>query len=330
MSQRSLRTRLGVAFAAVALGAVALTACSGETESTVAEGTDTTGTTEEVDYFFSEGDAPENPERVLALWRVGSVLADLGVVPVGALEGELAEEELTDEQWATVDDVPAVGTYEGVDIEKVIELDPDLIIGMDNGGLSMDYAELAELYPVRILDIAEPVDVWRNYETVADLTGTTSQFDEGQAALDERLAAIKTEYGAALAGVPVTQVNVTQGEIWLSTSKSLVYERLEAAGFDYNSALTDDPDRYVAPLTRENIPSLADQGAIFYQINYDGSVSPDVQSLLDEPAFKELPAVQAGMLFPVRGSTIYTFAAANAMADDLEAAAQAISEKSGS
>ena len=123
----------------------------------------------------------------------------------------------------------------------------------------------------------------------------------------------------------MTQVNVTQGEIWLSTSKSLVYERLEAAGFDYNSALTDDPDRYVAPLTRENIPSLADQGAIFYQINYDGSVSPDVQS-----AFKELPAVQAGMLFPVRGSTIYTFAAANAMADDLEAAAQAISEKSGS
>lgn len=330
MSQRSLRTRIGAAFAAVALGAVALTACSSETENTAAEGTDSTGTVEEVDYFFSEGDAPENPQRVLALWRVGSLLADLGVVPVGALDGELAEEELTAEQWAPVSDVPVVGTYEGVDIEKVIELDPDLIIGMDNGGLSMDYAELAELYPVRILDIAEPVDVWRNYETVANLTGATSEFDEGQAALDARLAEIKSEYGAGLAGKQVTQVNVTAGEIWMSTSKSLLYERLIDAGFDYNASLTENPDRYVKELTRENIPSLADQDAIFYQINFDGSITPDVQALLDEPAFKELPAVQAGMLFPVRGATIYTFSAADAMADDLEAAAKAITEKSGS
>lgn len=79
---------------------------------------------------------------------------------------------------------------------------------------------------------------------------------------------------------------------------------------------------YIVPLAVSGIP--------WGQINFDGSITPDVQALLDEPAFQELPAVKAGMLFPVRGATIYTFSAAEAMADDLEAAAQAITEGSGS
>lgn len=51
--------------------------------------------------------------------------------------------------------------------------------------------------------------------------------------------------------------------------------------------------------------------------------APRARALLDEPAFKDLPAVKAGHLYPLRGSTVFTFYGTNGMIDDLTAAAKA-------
>src|SRR5690606_12223701 len=96
------------------------------------------GTRTITDTFLGEvHGVPTDPQRVGGLWRAGSIVADLGVVPVGQLDGELIAEELEPEVFQRVEQVPVVGTYEGVDIEKVIAVDPDLIIGMDHGNLSI-------------------------------------------------------------------------------------------------------------------------------------------------------------------------------------------------
>lgn len=267
---------------------------------------------------------PAEPERVIALWRVGSELAELGVVPVGSLEGEFLETELGPDLFATVDDIPAVGSFEGVDIEEVIAADPDLIIGMDNGGLELDYAPLAEIAPTVILKIAEPTDVWRNYPTVAAIVGKSTDFDERQAQLDADLEAIADEYGDALAGKPVTVVNSSMDKIWASTSKSLVYERLIKAGFEYNPAYTDNPDRYVAELTAENLADLSDQAAIFYQTDLNGTPLTGTDELRAQASYQRLPAVAAGLEFPLTSGVIYTFVGAAEQVADIRAAAEAI------
>ncbi|WP_165310858.1 ABC transporter substrate-binding protein [Microbacterium protaetiae] len=274
------------------------------------------------DYLYEAGELPAHPQRVLALWRTGSELADIGVVPVGTLDGEMLDTELTAQQWNAVKDVPSVGSFDGVDLEDVIALKPDLIVGMDNGGLTIDYKELGELFPVRILKIAEPTDVWDNYETLAALVGKSTDFDSGQSALDARLADIASQYGDKIGELKATAFGVMQGAVWVDTSKSLAYRRIDAAGFGYNPTYTDNPERYATELSLENLPSLADQDIIFYDTNLDGSVSADVQAVLDEPAFAQLPAVKAGHVYPLRGSVIYTFAGSNAQVDDLEAAAK--------
>lgn len=316
--------RLATLAAAAAATALLLTACSGssdpaETGTTAA----TTAPEVDADFFFEAGDLPAEPTRVVALWRTGAELVDIGVIPVGTLDDEIRETELTPEQWESAQDVPTVGSFEGVDIEKIIDLDPDLVIGMDNGGLGIDYESIGELYPVRILKVAEPTDVWDNYETVAALVGRSTDFDKKVAELDARLADIQSTYGDALDGALTTSLSAMQGSVLVDTSKSLSYRRLVAAGFTYNPVYTDNPERYVTQLSLENLPSLADQKILFHSAALDGSVSPDVQALLDEPAFAELPAVTEGHLYPLRGSVIYTFAGADAMVDDLEAAAQA-------
>lgn len=309
--------------ALVAASLLALVGCSaGPSDSPAPADESTPAETESSEYFFEAGELPENPQRIVALWRTGSSLAELGVAGVGQLEGEYLEPELTPEVWETVKDVPTVATYDGIDLEKVIEADPDLIVGMDHGSLGLDYSEVAELFPVRILKIAEPTDVWRNYGPLADLVGKTSDFDAKQAELDTRLTEISDEYGADLGSLQATVIGADGGSIWIDTSKALTYERLTAAGFGYNPAYTDKPERYVTELSLENLPSLADQDIIFYDTELDGSTPAEVQAVLDESAFQELPAVKAGHLYPLRGATVYNFAAANLMVDDIQSAAQ--------
>lgn len=306
-----------------ATAALVLSACGSpapapaETSAPSAAGTQTIK-----DTFLGDVEAPTNPQRVVALWRTGNELADLGVVPVGALEGELSQQELSPEQWKANKGVPTVGTYEGVDLEKVIALKPDVIIGMDNARLGIDYAALQEIAPVVILKIAEPTDVWKNYPKVAQLVGKSTDFEGRSTKLGESLDAIKASHGSNVEGAKSTLIGADASSLWVDTSKSLAYERLTKAGFSYNEAYTKDPARYVAELTKENLSSLADQDIIFYDQEADGSISAPVQALLDEPAFKRLPAVEAGNLFPFRGATVYTFDTAERQVEDLAKAAE--------
>jgi len=273
------------------------------------------------DTFLGDVEIPVSPQRVVALWRVGSELAELGVVPVGAMTEEIAQSELTPEQWEPVKDVPTVGSFEDIDIEKVIALAPDLIIGMDNGGLGIDYTELQQVAPTLIYDIAEPTDVWKNYPSVAEAVGKTTDFDASEADLEAALGEIKSEHGDQISGLKTTLVSASFGSILVDTSKSLAYERITGAGFGYNPIYTAAPERYVTEITKEQIPELADQDIIFYSIEFDGTVGEEMQALMNEESWKRLPAVAAGHVYPIGGTTSYTFAAADQQVEQLRTAA---------
>ncbi|MFT3861629.1 ABC transporter substrate-binding protein [Micropruina sp.] len=327
MLTRALRWTVAAAaaFAMAACGSNTAASPSATDSSTAAAATRTVEST----FTGKQVEIPTNPQRVLALWRVGGELADLGVVPVAALEEELLESEMGADVYANVKDVPTVGTYDGVDIQKVIAAKPDLIIGMDNGGLQIDYDELSEVAPTVILKISEPTDVWDNYPTVADLVGKSTDFETRNAAIDQQLADVKTQYGDILGKLQVTAFNGSADGLWVNTSKSLTYRRLAAAGFGYNPTYTDNPERYVTALALENLPDLADQDALFYDTAFIGTVPDDTQKVLDSASFKALPATKAGLALPISSGTVYTLAGAQKMADDIKAAAEKIAAAKG-
>ncbi|SKC57880.1 ABC transporter substrate-binding protein [Krasilnikoviella flava] len=321
MSPTRTVAALGTALLALSLTACGSAGAADDGASSAAEGDGGTRTVEST-FTGEDVEIPADPQRVVALWRTGTELAELGVVPVASLEDEFLPEELG-ERYDAVADVPTVGTWEGVDIEKLIAAEPDLIIGMDNGSLGIDYEEISQVAPTVILDIAEPTDVWANYPTVADLVGRATDSDERQKALDAELAAIEEEHGDVLTGLEATHLSTMDG-IWVSTSKSLAYQRLTGAGFGYNPAYTENPERYVTELATENLPDLAGQDALFYAVNLDGSVDAPTQEILDSASWQRLPAVEAGHAFPMTSGTIYTFDAAEQQVEDLRAAAETL------
>lgn len=333
----TIRRRRGLSAAtASVLALLALSACgesradeSGDAAPRVAEGceevpedADATGTRTVTDTLLGDvEEVPARPQRVIALWRVGAELADLCVVPVGQLEAELLEEEVDPDTWDSYADVPVVGSWDGVDVEKVIAAEPDLILGMDNGGLTIDYEELSEVAPTVILDIAEPTDVWDNYPRVAEIMGKEVDFDEKNAAVDAQLAEIEAEHGDVLGDLEVTSLGYAEA-LWVDTSKSLTWRRLDAAGFGYNPEYTADPERYVTELATENLADLADQDIIFFEATPEGDPVPGMDDIVESESFQRLPAVQAGNVFPLATGTAYTFAAAQDQVDDLRDAAE--------
>ena len=152
-------SRLSTTVAALlAASALAVSGCGGD--DSAAAGSEGDTRTVESPFTGEKVDIPAEPERVVALWRTGAMLTELGVVPVGQLEGELLPEEIPAEQFATVKDVPSVGSWEGIDVEKVIEADPDLIIGHGQRRPGDRLRGDPEIAPTVILKIAEPTDVW--------------------------------------------------------------------------------------------------------------------------------------------------------------------------
>ncbi|MFD1825393.1 ABC transporter substrate-binding protein [Mumia zhuanghuii] len=315
------RSSLKTVAALLAASALAVSGCGGgDDEAAAGEGETRTV---ESSFTGEKIEIPTEPKRVVALWRTGAMLTELGVKPVGQLEAELMAEEIPAEQFAEVKDTPVIGSWEGIDVEKVIEADPDLIIGMDNGGLGIDYEAISEVAPTVILKIAEPTDVWDNYPVVADLVGKTTDFEERDKALNERLAAIKDQYGDALADASATSLGYSESVLYVDTSKSLTYRRLEAAGFGYNPTYTDNPERYSAELATENLPSLNTSNVLLYDTGLGGEVSAENEKLLAMPSWKRLPAAAAGHAYPLTSGTIYTFEAADRQAADIAKVAEA-------
>ncbi|MBA0050950.1 ABC transporter substrate-binding protein [Streptomyces sp. AJS327] len=317
------RTRAALAVAAVG-AMLTLAACGGSTSDDTADGGKNGGETRTVRDTMN-GDisgVPVKPKRVVALWRTGSELADLGVKPVAALEGEFLKGEMDAGTYAKYEDIPTVGTFQGVDVEKVIKAKPDLIVGMDHGNIGIDYDELEDIAPTVILKIAEPPDVWKNYPQLADVVGKSTGFERDNAALSKKLAAIERRHGKRLRGAKAVHLSTDGGKNWISTKKSLAWERLDAAGFGYMDRYTKRPARYVEELASENIPDLNGADVLFYAVDLHGKKEPDVDKLLRSESFKRLPAVKAGNVFPLTSATIYTFAAANQQVTELTTAAQ--------
>ncbi len=75
---------------------------------------------------------------------------------------------------AAVKDLPLVGGYASINVEKIIELQPDLIIGWESGNSSASIKQLQTLgYPVYIDQPDTLTDVARSIKDIGLLSGTS-------------------------------------------------------------------------------------------------------------------------------------------------------------
>ncbi|MFT3662975.1 MAG: ABC transporter substrate-binding protein [Gordonia sp. (in: high G+C Gram-positive bacteria)] len=331
-----LRRRVRMAAALLAAGTLLTTtaACSSDSDETggnpavpCASG-DLSGERTVKGTYLGDVKVPAAPKRIISGWLVATQLIDLGVVPVGMLDDYKAN--ATPDELKQVEGVPDIGSATaGVNTEKVLSLNPDLVVTYIRKDMEKTLAlkEVNEVAaPTVALEIQEPTQVWDNYQNVADAIGCGDFAKKRLAGVNDKLTAIANDQKDALGKLgTAAYIGAGQepGTFAAATNKSLVYKRLEMAGVKYFDGVPAEPKRFNEVMSLEQLNKLSSANVIFFDADTEGKPAKGVQELLDNPAFKALPAVQKGNVYPYRTAYSYTTAAVERQAVDIAAAVKA-------
>lgn len=316
MPARTPRRRPLVAAAAtLAALALTLTACASddgaaEPEDTAAAGSGAFPVT--IESALGEAVIEEAPERVVTLgWGSGDIAFSLGVVPVGVEEDAWGGDEDGYQPWlrAAIEEqggeLPeTIQMYPELEVEKIVGLEPDLILAPQSGLEQDVFDQLSEFAPV----VAYPGEPWQTtiedqVRIAAEALGVPEKADEvlaeREAALTEAAAAHPEFAGKTFAyvygGTPGTLSVYLPGDTRVSLLTGLGLELAPSV-----AGLTASEGTFAATLGLENADQLADADVLFTWFND----TAEQQATEAQPLWQQIPAFQRGSYLPMVDTTL--------------------------
>lgn len=308
------RSRAVLATSSLVLsGALLLAGCAGSDEPTSTESTATSDSSAfpvTVEHAFGETVVPEEPTRVVVVGYTeqDTVLA-LGVKPIAVTEwyGEQPYATWPWAQEALGDAQPEVlSADDGLQLEKIAALDPDLIIGTNAGLTKETYGQLAGIAPTIAQSDSAP-SYFEPWDVQAEKIGTAlGKKDE----IDELIAGVREKFSTAAAAHPEF---AGKNAIFLQNAfyegKAIAYQDGLSTDFltELGFAVPSDIDAYVpagdtggqASIPLENLSVLNVADVLVW-----GTETPtDRAELEKEAVYNALQPVQDGRLVFTDGVT---------------------------
>lgn len=328
-----------------ALAAVFLAACAGddrgEQAADGASGSSTSGTaaaTRLVTHPLGEVEIPTHPKRVILLGSTITNVLALGIRPVGA-RNVGRDRRIHPELLSQFDGIVDFGGQD-LDIEQIVALEPDLILGSSPGNDDV-YGRLSQIAPTVFYDQSGILDHSAEWEKFllhyADLLGEQDEARRLLADWAVRLADFRSLMGDRRAETVVSVVNTSNDELQFTTKGGFAGSVLEDAGLrrppsqDLDASQTEavtaggDSGRY--PVSVERLRE-ADGDVLFLWANPSSAPVGDesqaealrekTDALQADPLWRQLRAVQTGRVYEVGGHWRgFSILEANLILDDL-------------
>ncbi|SEG55872.1 iron complex transport system substrate-binding protein [Nonomuraea solani] len=273
--------RLRLATAAM-LPVLALAACGTSTTS------QDTGPTRTVKHAMGETKVPMTPKRVVVLDTDKlDTMVSLGLSPVGAAQAQ------GNQAWpkylgSALSGTKAVGTLQQLNIEAIMALKPDLILGTKFRQQAF-YDKLSKIAPTVF---TEKVGVtWKeNFLLDAEALGKKDQAQQLLTGYETRAK----EVGAKFSKVQVSIVRFMPTEIRMYGPESFSGIVVGDAGIPRPEVqqLAAQADKRFGKLSQENI-AQADADAVFYTA-YGEAAAKSQATVTGGPLWKNLKAVESG------------------------------------
>ena len=262
---------------------------------------------------------PVEPQRVVATGYAVPVLLENEAKLVGISTWQRGLPLMSDEVRSDYEELPKVAgeTAAETDYEAIAAAEPDLIvIGVPKPVLAdVDLDRLGSIAPVVAIGPTVP-DAWRTLsERQSDAAGVLDDFGAARTAYEAKSAELRAKYADAVDGLQFGHVgaygDVAQGTFMREYGRSWGTNIVEDLGLTYYGEPEEkkggSSDVSEVPSIEELSTSLGEADAITYTVQADGTPSAAVQYVLDSPLWKNLPAVQAGMTFPLRYTEAATY-----------------------
>jgi len=287
-------------------------------------GSAASGNVRMVTHLMGETQVPAQPQRVVTLdtSHLANALA-LGVQPIastiwydtGEKTGlEPVEPYLRDR----TQDLAILGhgfTADQVNLEKVLSLQPDLIMG--NQDYEPIYEQLSRIAPTVLYAYANEKDGWKNFvRSSADALGKHQEAEQLLADYDQRVQDLRQQLGDRLS----TQVSVIHP---LTEGVRLMYREFFGGQILQDVGLERPPEQDKVgpnsqPVSFEWIPEMG--GDAIFVISFMDKESLDlVEQLKNHPLWSQLEAVKHNKIYPVDAEHWYgdDIIRANLILDDL-------------
>jgi len=267
---------------------------------------------------------PDEMQRLVTLDGVSFEYAiALGLDPIATVRSEL-QTSLS----ALLTDAVDVGTTGEPNLEKILDLKPDLIVGLD---FYQDiYPQLTQMAPTLLVNFEHSGQWQDTFLQMGAALNRSAAAQQTMAAYEARAADFQAQMGARLEDLQVSVVRIYPDTISLYLRDSFAGTVLEDAGLSrppsQDIAAEEAENRFGNPIqtsiSRELL-TQADGDVIFVWSGENTAAAAQqaatqLQAVQADPLWRQLQAVQAGRVYQVPSYWIGSGPiAANAILDDL-------------
>lgn len=271
----------------------------------------------EITHAMGVTDVPDNPQRIVVLTNEGTeALLAVGVTPVGAVKSWLGD-PWYDHIAADMADVTVLGEESAVNLEVLVSLEPDLIIGNKQRHEEI-YEQLSAIAPTVISERLR--GDWKiNMALYTDAIGKGEEGKAALAAFDARVTALHDALGASLEEeISIARFMAGQTRIMFKDSFSgLILEQL-----GFHRPATQDKAEFAEEITKERIPEFEGDRLVYFTYETgNGEGETQAEDWLADPLWQNLAVVKAGKVHAVSDAIWNTaggIIAGNLLLDDIE------------
>lgn len=265
-----------------------------------------------VQHVMGEVCVPKMPQRLVALDEI--TLADALILGVPAI-GAASYDELADYLVEKTGDIEFLGTSEQPSLEKIYQLNPDLIMGIELSAEAI-YPQLSQIAPTA-LGKWYGYPSWREYfDFVAGVLGKEDKAQEVWSDYNRRINKLKMALGDRVQDLEISLAYACCGTISLDAENSFAGSILADLGVPRpkSQAAVDDG---TIRLSEERLSEL-DADILFLSV-FDEESEEILADWQRKPLWNQLQVVQNQRVYLVNGS-IWRAGdplAANLVIDDL-------------
>lgn len=246
-------------------------------------------------HLYGETEIPANPERIVVAYHLADVMA-LGVKPLGS-STYILENPVLD--TTGIEDVGSP-----LNLEKIMSLDPDLIILIDaylqSSGATYD--TFNDIAPTVVVDLLH--DPMKHLELVADIIGKTEIAEELVAAFNDQLRETKEKMQEKFAAKDetFTIMSVFNHSVRLyrqNVGARILYEYFDLTPHEQIQLLIDDTT-ITAPYAEVSLEVLPEYVGDHLIIAIDEDLNRgETDELMQTEIWKNLAPVQNGQVYTI-------------------------------
>jgi iron complex transport system substrate-binding protein len=266
-----------------------------------------------VEHFMGEVCVPKTPQSLVTLDSVtlANALA-LGVQPIGSAVESGTKLDYLMKQIKNRDQIELLGQSEQPNLEKILMLKPDLIMGIEFFGEPI-FSQLSQIAPTAVGKWTGDSS-WREYfNFVARVLHKEAEAQQVWDNYYRRITEIKAALGDKLQDIEVSTVYVYAGGIQINPNNSILAD-IGIGQPTYAEVLKSGSTN----ISEETIPDI-DADILFVSV-YDPESEKILADWQQKPLWQQLKAVREGRVYVVNGNIWEggsNIIAANLVLDDI-------------